>query len=93
MYEHHFHSKGNSGKRLGWLRSMWYSLIQQIVRQDPVYYALVVSLRLDKNWRLISYLYYTKCTSDGENTGFTYLDLNIKDFVEFGKGLILFKEG
>ena len=72
---------------------MWYSLIQQIVRQDPVYYALVVSLRSDKNWRLISYPYYTKCTSDGENTGFTHLDLNIKDFVESGKGANIVQGG
>ena len=92
MYEHHFHSKGNNGKRLGWLRNMWYSLIQQIVRQDPVYYALVVSLRPDKNWRLISYLYYTKYTSDGENTGFTHLDL-IKDFMESGKGANIVQRG
>ena len=86
MYEHHFHSKDNSGKRLGWHRNMWCSLIQQIVRQDLVYYALIVSLRPDKNWRLISYPYYTKYTLDGENTGFTPLDLNIKVFVEPGKG-------
>ena len=72
---------------------MWYSLIQQIVRQDPVYYALVVSLRPDKNWRLISYPYYTKCTSDGEKTGFTHLDLNIKDFVESGKGANIVQGG
>ena len=93
MYEHHSHSKGNSGKRLGWLRNMWYSLIQQIVRQDPVYYALVVASRPDRNWRLISYPYYTKYTFDGENTGFCYLDLNIKDFVESGKGANIVQGG
>ena len=71
---------------------MWYSLIQQIVRQDPVYYALV-SLPPDKNWRLISYPYYTKYASDGENTGSTHLDLNIKDFVESGKGANIVQGG
>ena len=65
---------------------MWYSLIQQIVRQDPVYYALVVASRPNINWHLISYPYYMKYTFDGENTGFSHLDLNIKDFVELGKG-------
>ena len=63
------------------------------MRQDPVYYALVVSLRSDKNWRLISYPYYTKYTSDGENTGFTHLDLNIKDSVESGKGANIVQGG
>ena len=27
LYEHHFHPKGNSGKRLGWLRNMWFVLL------------------------------------------------------------------
>ncbi|KAF8249182.1 hypothetical protein K440DRAFT_660435 [Wilcoxina mikolae CBS 423.85] len=93
MYKHHFHAKGNQGKRLGWLRNMWYSLIQQVVRQDPVYYALVAASRPDKNWRLISYPYYTKYTSDGENTGFSHLDLNIKNFVESGKGANIVQGG
>jgi hypothetical protein len=55
--------------------NMWYSLIQQIIRQDPVYYALVVAARPDTNWRLISYTYYRKSTLDDENTGFSHLGL------------------
>ena len=34
-----------------------------------------------------------KCTLDGENTGFTHLDLNIKDFVESGKGANIVQGG
>jgi hypothetical protein len=42
---------------------MFYSANQQLVRQDPVYYALNVAARPDLNWRLVSYPYYTKDTS------------------------------
>jgi len=93
MYEHHFHPKGNSGKRLGWLRNMWFSLPQQIIRQDPAYYALMAAARPDKNWRLISYPYYTKHTTDGEKIGFSHLDLNIQHFVGKEKGANLVQGG
>ena len=52
-----------------------------------------MSPRPDKNWRLISYPYYTKYTIDGEYTGFSHLDLNIKDFVESGKGANIVQGG
>lgn len=40
---------------LGWQRNMFYSIGQQIMRQDPLYYLLYACLRTDKQWRLISY--------------------------------------
>jgi len=86
MYRHHYHAAGNPGKRLGWSRNMWFSLIQQVVRQDPMYYCLMVAARPDRNWKLISYPYYTKDTELEESTGFTHLDLNLRNFVETGKG-------
>ncbi|RPA93276.1 hypothetical protein L873DRAFT_67820 [Choiromyces venosus 120613-1] len=67
----------NGKKRNGWIRTMFYSVIQQVVRQDPVCYALNVAARLDMNFRLISYPYYTKDTTPGENTSFKHLDLNV----------------
>jgi hypothetical protein len=86
LYSHHSHQPGNPGKRLGWLRNMWYSLVQQVVRQDPAYYALMVAARPDLNHWLISYPYYTKLTETCESTGFHHLDMNIKSFVEKNKG-------
>jgi hypothetical protein len=86
LYRHHYHAAGNHGKRLGWARNMWYSLIQQIVRQDPMYYCLMAASRPDRNWKLISYPYYTKDTETEESTGFTHLDLNLRSFIKTGKG-------
>jgi hypothetical protein len=75
MYRHHSYFRGATGPNLGWLRNMWYSLIQHVVRQHPVYYALLASARPDKNHWLISYPYYVKDTTAGEKTGFDHLDL------------------
>jgi len=86
MYRHHWYLRGASGPNLGWLRNMWYSIIQQAVRQNPVYYALLASARPDRNHWLISYPYYVKDTVSGEKTGFHHLDLNARQCVEFGKG-------
>ncbi|KAH0545339.1 hypothetical protein FGG08_000638 [Glutinoglossum americanum] len=85
LYRHHHRSlPGRS--RLGWLRNMFYSIIQQTVRQDPVWYAMNAAARPDKNWRLISYPYITKDTDPGENTGFLHLDLNTTQYVKDGSG-------
>ncbi|KAH0542465.1 hypothetical protein FGG08_003136 [Glutinoglossum americanum] len=85
LYRYHHRSlPGRS--RLGWLRNMFYSIIQQTVRQDPVWYAISAAARPDKNWRLISYPYITKDTDPGENTGFLHLDLNTAQYVKDGSG-------
>src|ERR1700729_533419 len=39
MYEHHFQPHTTKPK-MGFLRNMFFSLTQQLVRQDPVWYAL-----------------------------------------------------
>ena len=53
------------GKRsLGWLRSAYYTQIQQIAIQDPVYYALVAA-KSQEMWQ-ISYPYYMKATLPGD---------------------------
>ncbi|KAJ5740169.1 hypothetical protein N7493_000041 [Penicillium malachiteum] len=59
MYDWHYRAR--PGKpRIGWARNMWFSLVQQLVRQDPAYYALYVFFRPDHAWRLISFPYYIK---------------------------------
>ena len=86
MYEYHYHASGDPGSHKGWLRNMWYSLIQQLVRMDPVYYLITVASRPDSNTWLISYPYYTKSTAPGHETGFLHLDLHAEQFVQDGKG-------
>ncbi|KAH0536266.1 hypothetical protein FGG08_006845 [Glutinoglossum americanum] len=86
IYRHH-HRNLSGRSRLSWLRNMFYSLIQQLVRQDPVWYAIIASARPDKNWRLITYPYITKDTdAGGETTGFLHLDLNTSKFVQNNSG-------
>ncbi|KAI9748266.1 MAG: gamma-tubulin [Chaenotheca gracillima] len=85
MYQHHY--RPNQEGTMGWLRIMYHSLTQQAIRQDPAYYAVSVASRPDKQWRLISYPYYTKDTRRvGEKTGFHHLDLNVSEFLKTGKG-------
>lgn len=83
MYE--FHLKQGI-KRLGWQRNMWFSLIQQLTRMDPAYYMVYVFFRPDHAYRLISYPYYAKNTLPGESTKFRHIDINIRDYVDTGRG-------
>ena len=85
MYRFHF--RPTPGRpNLGFLRNMFYGIIQQLVRQDPVWYALIVAARPDHQWRLISYPYVIKFTEVGESTGFLHMDLNLKEFLTTGHG-------
>ena len=85
MYLHHLREQ-NGVPNYGWCRNMWHSLVQQAMRQDPVFYALNVAARPDKNWRLISFPYYTKYAMAGDSTGFRHIDLNIRELLELGRG-------
>lgn len=54
MYLHH--QRESSGKaNFGWLRNMYHSLVQQVIRRDPVYYMAYCMFRDDRPWRMISY--------------------------------------
>lgn len=85
-YKYHTKLNFHGKARNGWTRTMFYSLIQQLVRQDPAYYAIIAAARPDQNWRLISYPYYTKDTALGESTGFKHLDLNVPALLNNGRG-------
>ena len=63
---------------------MIHSLTQQVIRQDPMYYALYYALRPDKVWKLISYPYYTKYAQLGDQTYFHHLDINISKLLDIG---------
>lgn len=85
-YKYHTKLDYHGKARNGWTRTMFYSLIQQLVRQDPAYYGLMAAARPDQNWRLISYSYYTKDTAVGESTGFKHLDLNVPALLHSSRG-------
>ncbi|KAI9761349.1 MAG: hypothetical protein M1840_001973 [Geoglossum simile] len=86
MYLYHLRDEQDGQKCRGWMHHMLYSLVQQLVRQDPVYYALIAASRPDKNTWLICYPYYVKYQVEGESTGFAHLDINVDRFVETGCG-------
>ncbi|RDW56804.1 hypothetical protein BP5796_12871 [Coleophoma crateriformis] len=70
MYHHHLR-KINGKANLGWARNCYYSIVQQVIRQDPVYWLMYVALRPDHHWRLISYPYYGKYAMLGDSTFFS----------------------
>ncbi|KAH0563233.1 hypothetical protein GP486_002201 [Trichoglossum hirsutum] len=86
VYKYHLRNAIHGNDHRGWMRHMFYSLIQQLIRQDPAYWAILAAARPDKCWRLISYPYYTKDTTPGDNTGFMHFDINVEEFLETGRG-------
>jgi hypothetical protein len=85
MYLHHQRQRNGQSNK-GWLRTMFYSLSQQIVRQDIEYWALYVCLRPDRNIRLVSYPYYAKYVTPGDPTYFRHIDMNIDKYLANGHG-------
>ena len=65
---------------------MIHSLVQQVVRQSPAYYACVVAHREDHSTRLITYPYYTKYQQVGDHTSFRHIDLNVPRLVADRRG-------
>lgn len=47
MYRWHLHLEQDGKKDLGWLYNSYHSLVQQIVRCDPLYYLLYCCLGAD----------------------------------------------
>lgn len=65
---------------------MYYSLGQQVIRQDLKYFTIYCTLRPDQNTNLVSYPYYTKYAHESDNSFFRYIDLNIRDLASSGRG-------
>ena len=76
----------NKKPNYGWLRNMYYGLGQQVMRQDPKYFAIYCPLRPDRNTNLVSYPYYAKYAHEGDHTFFRHIDLNIKDLASSDRG-------
>ena len=85
MYRHHLREQ-NGKSNLGWSRNMWHSLVQQVIRQDGAFYGLNVAARPDKNWRLISFPYYTRDADADNSREFKQLNVNIPRFLKSGRG-------
>ena len=54
MHLHQQRERNDRNSR-GWLRTMYHSLSQQIIRADLVYWSLFACLRPDYNVKLVSY--------------------------------------
>jgi hypothetical protein len=85
MYHAHLRLINNK-PNYGWLRNMFYSLGQQVMRQDPKYFAIYCALRPDRNINLVSYPYYAKYAHKGDNTFFRHIDVNIGQLASLGRG-------
>ena len=85
VFLHHLRERNGEANR-GWSRVMYYSLTQQIIRQDLGYWALCANLCSDGNPRMVSYPYYTKHVVDGDSTFFRHLDINVPRYLELGWG-------
>ena len=64
---------------------MFYSLTQQLVRQDPGWYAVQVALRPDHCPHLICYPYVTR-DAQGDNNAFLHMDINLEKFLIQNQG-------
>ena len=80
MYQHHSIPKAGR-PRQGWCRNMYYSLVQQLIRQDPIWYSLCAALQGKSE--LISHPYIAKDANPGEKTGFLHLDINVNKYSEY----------
>jgi hypothetical protein len=87
MYQYHLRVMNGIANK-GWLRNAFFTMVQQVIRQSPVYFAVYAALRPDRNTRLVSYPYYMKyqTAEDGTSTQFRHLDLDIERLVTNNRG-------
>ena len=82
-YQWHQCQVGYRGNN-GWNRIMVHSLVQQLVRQYPVQYAVYVALRPDHRIALVSYPCCAMYTLPGELLVHAY-DMGLKQMITEGK--------
>jgi hypothetical protein len=73
-------------KKSEMLPVMVYSLIQQLILQNPILYSVIMALRSDHITRLIVFPYHAQCLSEGDNTINRRLNLNLKTLINYGLG-------
>jgi hypothetical protein len=76
IYRHYFRVI-NEKENYEWQRNMIYYIVQQIMRQNSLYYRQYCDLRFKKHWRLISYFYYIKYAKSRNKTAFRHINQNI----------------
>jgi hypothetical protein len=76
MYRHHLRVI-NEKKNYEWQRNMIHFIVQQIMRQNSLYYRQYCDLRFDEHWQLISYFYYIKYAKSRDRTAFRHINQNI----------------
>ncbi len=63
-----------------------YTMIQQLVRQNFLYYAITVALRPDHETDLLAFPYFMKCTSKNYSASVKHVNLNVNDLLLSGRG-------
>ena len=80
IYFYHL-AKQNKQSNENWLKTMFYFLIQQIIRQSFKYWALYACLGFDRNMRLIFYSYYAKYVKLENVIYFEHININVLNYL------------
>ena len=92
IYKYHLRVPRGT-KTMGFQRNMFYSPVQQLLRQDPLQWALMAAVRDDGNYRLITYPYVAKDSDTETTTFFEHMDLHLDSYMENGNGANQFTSG
>jgi hypothetical protein len=83
MYAYHDRwSKEGKGHTTTILKTMYFSVIQQYVRQHPMVYLKVLQMRGDKNFQLISYPHYSYYSPHGVQSHYDFLECDLRGTLE-----------
>ena len=80
MYQHHL-QKIEGWENYEWLRNMMYSICQQLMQQNSIYYLVYCFLCSDYHWWLIFYPYYAKYAALSDKTYFWHINVNISSLL------------
>ncbi len=64
-----------------WLRTTMYITLQQLVRQNIMYYLITVILRLNHEIDLLTFSYFMKITFKNDSELIRYVNLNVNDLM------------
>ena len=92
IYRHHLRVPRGE-PTMGFARNMFYSPIQQLLRQDPLQWVLMTAVRDDGNYRLITYPYVAKFSDETSKGSFEHLDLHLPSYINHGNGWNKFTSG
>jgi len=64
-----------------WLRTTMYIMLQQLVRQNIVYYLITVILQLNHEIDLLTFSYFMKITFKNDSEIIKHVNLNVNDLM------------